>query len=96
MITIFTGKGGVGKTSLISAHSLLSAQEGVKTLLVSADMAHNIGDIFGTETGGSLTHVENGPDLLELDPYRIMREEFPRVNRALLEMLSGKKAKASK
>ena len=48
-ITIFTGKGGVGKTSIIAAHALRSAREGKKTLLVSADMAHNLGDVFEVE-----------------------------------------------
>ena len=41
-ILIFTGKGGVGKTSVAAAHALKSAQEGKKTLIVSTDMAHNL------------------------------------------------------
>ena len=45
-IIIFTGKGGVGKTSVAAAHAVASANEGKNTLLVSADMAHNLGDIF--------------------------------------------------
>ena len=39
---IFTGKGGVGKTSVAAAHAVRSAREGYRTLLVSADMAHNL------------------------------------------------------
>ena len=45
-IILFTGKGGVGKTSIAAAHALKSAEEGKRSTLVSADMAHNIGDIF--------------------------------------------------
>ena len=45
-IYIFTGKGGVGKSSVAAAHALRSAEEGKKTLLISTDMAHNLGDIF--------------------------------------------------
>lgn len=41
-IYIFTGKGGVGKSSVAAAHALKSAEEGKKTLLVSTDMAHNL------------------------------------------------------
>ena len=90
-ITIITGKGGVGKTSIISAHAVSCAERGEKTLLVSADMAHNLGDIFEVRTGGALTEVRKDLFLLELDPSKIMREEFPQVNRALLAMFSGKK-----
>ena len=85
-ITIITGKGGVGKTSIISAHAVSCAERGEKTLLVSADMAHNLGDIFEVRT-----EVRKDLFLLELDPSKIMREEFPQVNRALLAMFSGKK-----
>ena len=87
-ITIFTGKGGVGKTSIIAAHALRSAREGKKTLLVSADMAHNLGDVFDVETGGESTEVENGLNILELDPGRIMREDYPRLNKSIVEMIS--------
>ena len=45
-IYIFTGKGGVGKSSVAAAHALKSALEGKRTILVSTDMAHNLGDIF--------------------------------------------------
>ena len=51
-IILFTGKGGVGKTSIAAAHALKSAEEGKKSILVSADMAHNIGDIFQKRVGG--------------------------------------------
>ena len=87
-ITIFTGKGGVGKTSIIAAHALRSAREGKKTLLVSADMAHNLGDVFDVETGGESTEVEEDLHILELDPGRIMREDYPRLNKSIVEMIS--------
>ena len=89
-IIIFTGKGGVGKTSVAAAHALRSAREGKRTLLVSADMAHNLGDVFEVETGGRQTRIEDNLTILELDPGRIMREEFPDLNRAIVEMISTK------
>ena len=87
-IIIFTGKGGVGKTSVIAAHALRSAREGKKTLLVSADMAHNLGDVFEVRTGGENTWIEDGLTILELDPGRIMREDYPRLNKSIAEMIS--------
>lgn len=88
-IMIFTGKGGVGKTSVAAAHAVRSAEEGRKTLLVSADMAHNLGDIFQIEVGGRARRAREDLDLLELDPDVVMREEFPNVNKALFSMMGG-------
>lgn len=88
-IIIFTGKGGVGKTSVAAAHALKSAQEGKKTLLVSADMAHNLGDIFRIRVGDQPVQAAEYLFLQELDPDVLMREEFPYANKALASMLSG-------
>lgn len=45
-IILFTGKGGVGKTTLAAATALLSADKGYKTLIISADAAHSLSDSF--------------------------------------------------
>ncbi len=45
-IILFTGKGGVGKTTLSAATALLSAQIGHKTLVISTDAAHSLSDSF--------------------------------------------------
>ncbi len=88
-IIIFTGKGGVGKSSVAAAHAVRSASEGVKTLLVSADMAHNLGDIFQVNVGGKGIDVSENLSLLELDPEMLMREEFPEANKAIAELYSS-------
>ena len=95
-IIIFTGKGGVGKTSLAAAHAVASASEGKRTLLVSTDMAHNLGDLFETEAGREIRTVMGCLDILELDPDWIMQQEYPDLSRVLgklvgssLEMNSG-------
>ena len=96
-IIIFTGKGGVGKTSLAAAHAVASASEGKKTLLVSTDMAHNLGDLFETEAGREVREVMGCLDILELDPDWIMQHEYPDLSQVLgklvgsssLEMNSG-------
>jgi len=45
-IILFTGKGGVGKTTLSAATALLSAKRGYKTLVISTDAAHSLSDSF--------------------------------------------------
>ena len=47
----FTGKGGVGKTSLACATAISLADEGKRVLLVSTDPASNLGHVFGTDIG---------------------------------------------
>ena len=44
----FGGKGGVGKTTCAASFSLLAAQQGIRTLVVSTDPAHSLADIFAT------------------------------------------------
>ena len=88
-IIIFTGKGGVGKTSLAAAHAVSSAAEGKKTLLVSTDMAHNLGDLFETEAGREVRRVMKCLDILELDPDWIMQDEYPDLSRVLGKLIGS-------
>ena len=75
-IYIFTGKGGVGKSSVAAAHAMRSAEEGKKTLLISTDMAHNLGDIFGRTLGKTEENILPNLDIYEIDPEYVMREDF--------------------
>jgi len=75
-IYIFTGKGGVGKSSVAAAHALRSAEEGKKTLLISTDMAHNLGDIFGRKLGKTEENILPNLDIYEIDPEYVMQEDF--------------------
>ncbi|WP_343710203.1 arsenical pump-driving ATPase, partial [Mycobacterium sp.] len=66
----FTGKGGVGKTSIACAAALALTREGKKVLLVSTDPASNVGQVFGLPVGNTVTTVPAVPGLsaLEIDP----------------------------
>jgi len=50
-ILLFTGKGGVGKTTTAAATALACADRGARTLVVSTDPAHSLGDAFGSPLG---------------------------------------------
>ncbi|MBN1929890.1 MAG: ArsA family ATPase [Chlorobiaceae bacterium] len=54
---IFTGKGGVGKTSVAAATALRAADMGYKTLIMSTDPAHSLGDSLDVELGPSPVKV---------------------------------------
>jgi arsenite-transporting ATPase len=66
----FTGKGGVGKTSIACATAIQLAEAGQRVLLVSTDPASNVGQVFGISIGNKITPITNVPGLaaLEIDP----------------------------
>ena len=66
----FTGKGGVGKTSIACATAVKLATDGKRVLLVSTDPASNVGQVFGLAIGNRITAISAVPGLfaLEIDP----------------------------
>ena len=66
----FTGKGGVGKTSIACATAIQLADEGRRVLLVSTDPASNVGQVLGVNIGNQITVIPNVSNLaaLEIDP----------------------------
>ena len=66
----FTGKGGVGKTSLACATAVWLADQGNKTLLVSTDPASNVGQVFSQTIGHRITDISTVENLaaMEVDP----------------------------
>jgi arsenite-transporting ATPase len=66
----FTGKGGVGKTSIACATAIQLAEAGRRVLLVSTDPASNVGQVFGVSIGDKITAIPavNGLFALEIDP----------------------------
>ena len=76
-ILLFSGKGGVGKTSLAAATGLRLAEKGYRTLVMSVDPAHSLGDSF--DIGGDLFHKSTSDPLriterLEIQEVNIQRE----------------------
>jgi len=70
-ILLFSGKGGVGKTSLAAATALHLSRLGTRTLVMSVDPAHSLGDSFDLE--GSLFHASTG-DPLKIAPNLTIHE----------------------
>lgn len=68
----FTGKGGVGKTSIACAAAVQLAGENKRVLLVSTDPASNVGQVFSTEIGNKVTEIREVARLaaLEIDPQQ--------------------------
>jgi arsenite-transporting ATPase len=67
-VILFTGKGGVGKTTTAAATALHAAHCGVKTLVISADPAHSLADAFGVRLESQPTEVVAGLFGQQVDP----------------------------
>jgi len=72
----FTGKGGVGKTSIASATAIGLADKGEKVLLISTDPASNLQDVFGIDLDNKGTLIKEVSNLvvLNLNPEEAARE----------------------
>ncbi len=70
----FSGKGGVGKTSCAAATALYFANSGKKTLVVSVDPAHSLGDSFSVKVGGEIKKLAKNLFAVEIDPVKSMEE----------------------
>jgi len=80
---VFTGKGGVGKTSIAAATAVKAASMGYKTLVISTDPAHSLGDSFDIELGPSPVKIAENLWGQEVSVYgdlslnwEIVREHF--------------------
>jgi arsenite-transporting ATPase len=77
----FSGKGGVGKTSLATTHAVRYADEGKRTLIVTTDPASNLADVFEQEIGHQVTPIKGVPNLaaMEIDPDKSTQEYIDRA-----------------
>ena len=64
---IYTGKGGVGKTSVAAATALRSARMGHRTVILSTDAAHSLSDSLETQLSGELKTIAKNLDGIEID-----------------------------
>ena len=68
-ILLYTGKGGVGKTSIAAATALLCADRGLRTIVLSTDIAHSLADAFDVALGPEPTRIVANLDGQEPDVY---------------------------
>ncbi len=85
-LVLYTGKGGVGKTTTAAATAVAAADRGVRTLILSSDMAHSLGDVMDA----SLTSVpvSLGPklDAMEIDARSEIGNHYGTIRDYLVEL----------
>ncbi|MGP5201852.1 ArsA family ATPase [Psychrobacter aquimaris] len=82
-IIFIGGKGGVGKTTTAAALASYYANQGKKTLIVSTDPAHSLGDVLNTQLNNAKTAISPYLDAIELNPDVIVDEHFSQVERTI-------------
>jgi arsenite-transporting ATPase len=88
-ILLFTGKGGVGKTTLAAATGAALAARGRKTLVVSTDPAHSLGDAFGHTLGAEPSEVDALLSAVQIDSRTLVDTTWHRLRAELRTTLAG-------
>jgi arsenite-transporting ATPase len=86
-VVLFTGKGGVGKTTTSAATAAHAAGRGCKTLVLSTDPAHSLADAFGLPLGDEPTEIDTGLYGQQVDTQRAFEASWRDVQHYLRDVL---------
>lgn len=86
-ILLFTGKGGVGKTTVAAATALRAAEHGRRTLVLSTDPAHSLADAFAVPLGDRPAAIAANLSAQQLDARARLEEGWDDVRSYLVEVL---------
>lgn len=86
-ILLFTGKGGVGKTTTAAATALQLADQGARVLVTSADPAHSLGDALAVELGDQPLEVAPGCHAQQIDARQRLEASWAEVRDWLVSVL---------
>lgn len=87
-VILYTGKGGVGKTTVASATGLLSAEYGYKTIVLSTDPAHSLADCFDISLKGEVEQVAPNLWIRETIVQETAARKWQKVREMLLGLLA--------
>jgi arsenite/tail-anchored protein-transporting ATPase len=88
-VLLFTGKGGVGKTTAAAGSAIEAGRRGQRTLVVSTDAAHSLADAFDTPIGAEPTEVDRHVWVQQVDTQRRFERSWEDVQRYLLSVLDA-------
>ena len=89
-VIIYTGKGGVGKTSASAATACKLAEAGKKVMIMSTDQAHSLGDSFDLKLGNEITKVTDQIDALEIDTVHESEKCWRNLKDYLKQLLTSR------
>lgn len=86
-ILLFTGKGGVGKTTVAAATAIRAAEQGVRTIVLSTDPAHSLADALAVDLGDQPTRIASRLDGQQLDARVRFEAAWDDVRRYVVDVL---------
>lgn len=86
-IIIYTGKGGVGKTSVAAATALKSARLGHRTLVMSTDAAHSLSDSLDMKLSSEIVNIDENLDAIEVDVLFELENRWKEIEKYITDFL---------
>ncbi len=87
-VLLFTGKGGVGKTTVAAATAARAAAAGRRVLITSTDPAHSLADAYDVPLGNEPVTVDDGLEALQIDARARLERHWQDVREYLVELLA--------
>ena len=91
---LYTGKGGVGKTSVAAATALKAAKSGKRVLVMSTDPAHSLSDAFDDEVGPDPKEMASGLWAQEMDYSAMLEENWAEIRHYMTTLFEWQGADA--
>ena len=88
-VIIYTGKGGVGKTSVAAATALRSARLGHRTVVISTDSAHSLSDSLEMTLSGSVQRISENLDGIEVDMQQELETRWKEIQSYFSDFLAS-------
>jgi arsenite/tail-anchored protein-transporting ATPase len=87
-VLLFTGKGGVGKTTVAAATAVRAAAAGARTLVMSTDPAHSLGDSFEMEIGSDPTQVSDHLWAQQIDAQERLEDNWREIQDYMIQLMN--------
>jgi arsenite-transporting ATPase len=87
-VLLFTGKGGVGKTTVAAATAVRAAGAGLRTLVMSTDPAHSLGDSFDEEIGSAPTRIADRLWAQQIDAQERLEDNWREIQDYMIQLMN--------
>ncbi|MDP9327147.1 MAG: TRC40/GET3/ArsA family transport-energizing ATPase [Actinomycetota bacterium] len=87
-VVLFTGKGGVGKTTVAAATAVRAAASGDRTLVMSTDPAHSLGDSFEVEIGSFPTEIAENLWAQQIDAQDRLEDNWREIQDYMTQVMN--------